>query len=155
MRRLYIILLTIAVVSAISVAVMVFLVPDHRGELRTDLVVGDYYELKTMNHGSVVYTVKEIDGDTLSVEVSSNQATNIVQMTRESFLKRIHMSPGDDDTEIIGRTIMKTEFGDRVCSVLQNRHLLSAYWVDANGIIYETYAGGSVTLLTRTSLIIK
>ena len=154
MRRLYIILIAIAAVCAITVATMVFLVPDHRGEIRTDLHVGDYYEISVVKYGTIRHTIIAIDGDSVTDEVTSPYETSTQVVTKESFLKHVHIDPNSSDYEVIGRTIMKTNYGDRVCSVILHEKLLSTYWVDNNGVVFETSVGGTVSYLTETSLII-
>ena len=72
MNRLNAVLLAVAIVSTLAVASMVLLMPDHSGEMRTDLEVGDYYTLRYSNINKTIgYEITGIDENgVLDVEVS-------------------------------------------------------------------------------------
>ena len=142
MNRPYTILLAITAVSTLVVAALVLIVPDHTGELRTDLEVGDYYVLHSIN------------GGTLDVEVSS-QGTDPkhYDFTPEQYLQHIYFNDKGAVKDGNKRAMIETLYGERVCSLYKMD--LSDYWVDSHNIIFRSFVSGAGNELVECSLIIQ
>ncbi len=78
MNRPYTILLAITAVSTLAVAALVLMVLDHTGELRTDLEVGDYYILHSINANTDIrYQIAEIRDDVMTIEQDMSEVPYI------------------------------------------------------------------------------
>ena len=78
MNRPYTILLAITAVSTLAVAALVQMVLDHTGELRTDLEVGDYYILHSINANTDIrYQIAEIRDDVMTIEQDMSEVPYI------------------------------------------------------------------------------
>ena len=78
MNRPYTILLAITAVSTLAVAALVLMVLDHTGELRTDLEVGDYYILHSINANTDIrYQIAEIRDDVMTIELDMSEVPYI------------------------------------------------------------------------------
>ena len=156
MNRPYTILLAITAVSTLVVAALVLIVPDHTGELRTDLEVGDYYVLHSINGKiDIRYQIAEIrDDGTLDVEVSS-QGTDPkhFDFTPEQYLQRIYLNDKGAVKDGNKRAMIETLYGERVCSLYKMD--LSDYWVDSHNIIFRSFVSGAGNELVECSLIIQ
>ena len=156
MNRPYTTLLAITAVSTLVVAALVLIVPDHTGELRTDLEVGDYYVLHTaVGNVDVKYQIEEIrDDGTLYVEIQmTGKGTTHVEATPEQYLSKIYFENKSDVNKMNKRAIIETEYGERICSLYKTE--MSEYWVDSHNIIFKSFVGGVYKELTDCTLIIQ
>lgn len=154
MNRLNAVLLAVAIVSTLAVTSMVLLMPDHSGEMRTDLEVGDYYTLRYSNINKTFgYEITGIDEKgILDVEVSSaGTPTYHTSMSRDSFLGMVYLLDGDAVRDEDKRAVITTAFGDRMCSLYVSN--LNNYWVDSHNVIYRSSVGGNTIELLDTNLI--
>ena len=109
MRKLYIYTLVVVAVTTIVITTLVFAFPDTSGELRTDLAVGDFYELTGDQHVTT-YTITEIDGDDYTVHVvqqgkGSRDYTEV--MSKDKFLSQVYLRsrenvPNSADSRMTG-----------------------------------------------------
>ena len=154
MRKLYIYTLVVVAVTTIVITALVFAFPDTSGELRTDLAVGDFYELTGDQHVTT-YTITEIDGDDYTVHVvqqgkGSRDYTEV--MSKDKFLSQIYLRSRDNvPNSADSRMIINTSFGKVLCT-LYNDSAMNSYWADGNDVIYRAFVGGVYWTLTETSL---
>jgi uncharacterized membrane protein YkoI len=118
MRKLHILLLTIAAVSALTLSVMVVAVPDRNGELRMSPEVGDFFTIEINEKSTQTFTVKEILEDGYMVEVMVDGDSSTIKMTQDVFYGHIHLDHDEiKGMERFGRIIMDTSFGRRTCTL--------------------------------------
>ena len=156
MNRPYTTLLAITAVSTLVVAALVLMVPDHTGELRTDLEVGDYYILYSINGKTDIrYQIAEIrDDGTLDVEVSSPDTDpKHYDFTPEQYLQHIYLNDKSAVKDGNKRAMIETAYGERMCSLY--RLDFSDYWVDSHNIIFRSFVSGAGNELVECSLIIQ
>lgn len=152
MDRLSTALLLLTAVSTLAVAMMALFVPDHSGELRTELHAGDYYVLRyspTYEDYRVEITEIEESG-TLHVKLTRRSVETYVEMSPEKFLQGIHMESREGFVND-RRAVIDTPYGSRMCFL----HVrgIDEYWVDSHGIIYVKMVGGLEATLRECSLI--
>ena len=154
MNRLQIALLAVVSVSTLIVASLILFVPNHAGELRTDLEVGDYYVLYMGNGGgNTRYEITEIAEDgTLHVDVTTKSEVRHQIMSSADFLINIKVPEGAKKTEN-RRAVFQNESGMHLCYFY--RMYLNAYWVDSHGVIYSSVISGVDIRLVSCSLIIR
>ncbi len=151
MRSLYIMLLSIAAVSALSVTVMVLAFPDHSGELRMSPEVGDYFVIDVNGKSEQRFTVTEILEDGYTVEIKIGDDTSSLKMKHDDFYRYIYLEKDrTEGMEINGRVILDTNYGKRMCTLYAQQ--MGTYWTDANGVIYQSFVGGVGHELLETSL---
>ncbi len=156
MNRPYTIRLAITAVATLAVAALVLMVPDHTGELRTDLEVGDYYILHSINANTDIrYQIAEIrDDGILDVEVSSKDTDpKHYDFPPEQDLQHIYLNDKGAVKEGNKRAMIETAYGERMCSLY--RLDLSDYWVDSHNIIFRSFVSGAGNELVECSLIIQ
>jgi hypothetical protein len=151
-RKLYAV---VAIAVVLVMLLMTVVLPDEQGQLRTDLQVGDYYVLAdTRNSIQYTYKITAIDGDTLTVSVTSQHSSETDEMSKAEFLSQIYAS--DEllkDGEEIAIAVVDTPIGNALCHAY--RIHLSTYLVDEHHIIYYSMKGGLPTKLVDCSLIKK
>jgi len=143
----------IAVSAAVIMLLLTVVISDEQGQIRTDLQAGDYYTLEDLRVGeSYTYRIDSMDGDTLTVTVTSSKSTTTIEQTKEKFLSRVYASDDiikNGEETAIG--IVKTFAGDKLC---HNYNLnLSSYLVDEYRVIYYSTEGGVPWRLVESSLI--
>ena len=150
-------MLVITVSVVVILLVMTFVVPDRTGQVRTDLVVGDYYIMDSSRF-YITYLVEGIDGDTLTVSIDSvdkNDHTERLQeavMSKDEYLSNIKFSEEiKDQSEIIGAVFYDTFAGHKFCRIYYN--VMNAYHVGEYGVIYCCGIGGNFWMLHATSLL--
>ncbi len=146
------IIMTIAVISALFLLTLTYITPDREGTLRTDLQVGDYYELSNYTY-TMRYTIMEMDGDHLMVEQKTdNGIDRTMEMTKDEFLSNIYFSSEmKEKCTDIGVKEEFTLWGNKTCTLYWFN--LNMYHVDEYGIIYGSEIGGVFMRLSSTSLI--
>jgi len=151
MRSLYIMLLSIAAVSALAVTVMVVAFPDHNGELRMSPEVGDYFVIDVNGKSEQRFTVTEILEDAYNVEIKIGDDTSTLKMKHDDFYRYIYLEKDKSQgMEINGRVILDTNYGKRMCTLYAQQ--MGTYWADDNGVIYQSFVGGVGNKLLETSL---
>jgi hypothetical protein len=150
MQKLCKILFAIAMVCTLTVAALVLVVPDHSGELRTDLVVGDYYTLRVNETIVRTYTITDITADGYIVTIESTGSSTSAGMSKEDFLKLVYFSPTNDTVDTGIRALIETDYGQHMCTLRTVD--LSGYWVDSKNVIYKSFVGGVSQQLISTSL---
>ena len=155
MRKLYAVLFAVAAVSTIIVAALVLVFPSHEGEMRTDLTIGDYYTLRVNRTVDRTFTIMAIDGDSLTVEMTTNSNGSPVTstMTKKDYLHSIYASDLSEYVNTDIRAVIQTEYGQHTCTKYQL--MLNDYWIDDKNVIYRSYVGGVDMELVSTSLIKK
>ena len=143
-------LMAVTILIVATLLVMTFVIPDHEGKLREDLVVGDYITLKS-DRFQTTYTIKEIDDNKLTVEVDVNGDKSETIMTKEKFLSYVifdeKQHPG---YQTIGMVDYNSPFGHKLCYIYSND--LNSYRVGEYNIIYNSGIGGNFWKLMDTSL---
>ena len=151
MRNLYIMLLSITAVSALTVTVMVVAFPDHNGELRMSPEVGDYFVINVSGKSEQRFTVTEILEDAYNVEIKIGDDTSTLKMKHDDFYRYIYLEKDKSQgMEINGRVILDTNYGKRMCTLYAQQ--MGTYWADDNGVIYQSFVGGVGHKLLETSL---
>ena len=155
MRKLYAVLLAVTAISTLLVASMVFIIPDHTGEMRTDLVIGDYYVVKSISmNEEVEYKILDIDETgLLKVGVITGGSLETISMTKERFLGQVYLDVNKVQKDRNMRAIIETNFGERMCSHYTSD--LNGYWADSKNVIYKSFTGGTDFELIETSLFIQ
>ena len=153
MRKLYVMLLSVAAVSALALTVMTVAFPDHTGELRMSADVGDYFLIEIDGKTDQKFTVTEVLDDGYNVEVEVDGDKTAYKMSHESFYSYIYLEKDKTQgMERYGRIILDTQYGKRMCT-LYDQHM-GSYWIDTNGVIYMSFVGGVEKKLIETSLFI-
>ena len=154
-RKRVLVAITLAVV--IVLAALTFVFPDRNGQIRTDLVVGDYFVLES-NRFVTAYTIDEMDGDYLYVIVDSyeketfSMTTDGSNMTKESFLRYVLFNERMYDLAVYtGSISQETPFGVKYCEIYKLGR--NTYNIDEYGVIYSSAIGGNFWDLGATSLL--
>ena len=153
MRKLYVMLLSIAAVSALALTVMTVALPDHTGELRMSAEVGDHFTIEINGKTDQKFTVTEVLDDGYKVEIDIDGDKSTYTMMREEFYRYIYLDKNSTETmERYGRIILDTQYGKRMCTLYDQQ--MGSYWIDTNGVIYMSFVGGVENRLLETSLFI-
>ena len=164
MRKFHAALLTVTAVSVLIVAMMVLVIPDQTGILRTDAGVGDYYvleydSLKPSSSGAgdigqnyqVKCLITAINEDgTYTVEQISEGGIYTTKMTKEAYYRPILLDTSKAVKNGATRAMIDTNFGVRTCS-LYNMDF-NTCWADSKNVIYRAFVGGVMTQLVDTNL---
>jgi len=151
--------LMVAITATVVVILLIltFVVPDRTGQIRTDIVVGDYIILES-DRFLVKYTVEEVKEDILVVEVYSYDlrthapTAETSDMTKEMFLELVYYP--DEKlkmSEYEGAIFQETPLGSKLCQIYGM--YMNTYHVDEYNVIYYSAIGGNFWFLKATSLI--
>jgi len=96
MRKLHTVLLAITAISSLILISLVVFAPDHTGELRTDLAVGDYYivraSIPTTSVEDTSYTIVDVNDEGLYVvEIKTDQWQETTTMSKGEYLGTIYL----------------------------------------------------------------
>lgn len=149
-------LAAVAVIILIAMSVLLFVFPDDGGKIRTDLVVGDFYEFKNEALGSEIrFEIADMDGDILTVNSTTAGEHEITYTCgKDEFLSKILFNSEElkSKCEVSGISLIKTFHGTVLCDIYKNQ--LSYYYVDEYGVIYHSIIGGMSLHLVNSSLFI-
>lgn len=155
-KRLVILAITIIVVLVLSI--FTFVLPDREGQLRTDLVVGDYYVIES-DRFVRAYIVEEVYDDGLLVTVKSQDKgsgaidSDTYMMTKDDYLFNIYFDKSDyNKVGYKGAVYLDTPFGIKLCKIFVVN--LNSYDVDEYGVVYSSAIGGVFWNLSSTTLLI-
>ena len=145
-------MVAIALAVVVVLAALTFVIPDRYGELREDLVVGDYIVYKSDSYIESLEILEIADDGTLTVRHYAGKETNIYQMSQETFLSKIKFDKRDHPgTQYVCLASLKSPVGNKLCSMYN--YMLNNYLVDEYGVIYFQSLGGVYWTLVDTSLL--
>ena len=152
------VILAITIIAVLVLSIFTFAVPDREGQLRTDLVVGDYYVLES-DRFVKAYIVEEVYDDGLLVTVkcqdkgSGSIDSDIDMMTKDDYLHNIYFDrSAHNNVGYSGAVYLDTPFGIKLCKIFIVN--LNSYDVDEYGVVYSSAIGGVFWTLSSTTLLI-
>ncbi len=153
-----IVLLAIALFAVIIISTFTFAIPDRNWQIRTDLVVGDYYTLESDRYVEIREVV-EINDDLLVVKVTAyNVQTKETRMDEVTQTKQLYLNGillNDqiyDSANVLGVLFKDTNYGSKFCKIYALN--LNKYYTDEYSVIYYSSIGGNYWSLADTSLFI-